>query len=73
MYLRLAERQASMEGFAYFHFPELIPVAKEALAEALKAGNIVMPEEILPGIERYPEALSFMFRGGNLGKLMVRV
>jgi NADPH-dependent curcumin reductase CurA len=51
----------------------LIPGAKEALAEALKAGNIVMPEEILPGIERYPEALSFMFRGGNLGKLMVRV
>jgi NADPH-dependent curcumin reductase CurA len=73
MYLRLAERQASMEGFAYFHFPELIPEAKEALAEALKAGNIVMPEEILPGIERYPEALSFMFQGGNLGKLMVRV
>ncbi|MFZ8973192.1 MAG: zinc-binding dehydrogenase [Pseudomonadales bacterium] len=73
MYLRLAERQATMEGFAYFHFPELIPVARKALSDSLKAGEIQMPEEILSGIERYPEALSFMFSGGNLGKLMVQV
>ena len=27
-YLKLAERQSSMEGFAYFHFPDQIPVAE---------------------------------------------
>jgi NADPH-dependent curcumin reductase CurA len=72
LYLRLAERQSRMEGFAYFHFPESIPVATAELAQWLDEGSIVMAEEILDGIERYPEALQFMYSGGNTGKLMVR-
>jgi NADPH-dependent curcumin reductase CurA len=31
-----------------------------------------MDEENPEGIERYPEALQFMFNGGDLGKLMVK-
>ncbi len=72
MYLRLAERQSTMEGFAYFHFPESIPEATQELQDWAMEGSIVMPEEILDGIDRYPEALQFMFQGGNLGKLMVK-
>ena len=73
LYLRLAERQSVMEGFAYFHFPESIPDAKAAISQWIKEDSITLPEEILPGIESYPEALSFMFSGGNLGKLMVKI
>lgn len=73
LYLRLAERQSTMEGFAYFHFPDSIPKAKAELAEWLKAGTIVTPEHILDGLDRYPEALNFMYTGGNIGKLMVKV
>jgi len=72
LYLRLAERQSVMEGFAYFHFPESIPKAKAELADWLEADSIVTPEHILDGLDRYPEALNFMYTGGNLGKLMVR-
>jgi NADPH-dependent curcumin reductase CurA len=72
MYLRLAERQAKMEGFAYFHFPESIPEATQELKDWALDGSIKMPEEIRDGIEQYPEALQFMFQGGNLGKLMVK-
>jgi hypothetical protein len=72
MYLRLAERQARMEGFAYFHFPDDIPVAMEELSRWLAEGSITLPETILEGIDRYPEALQFMFSGGNVGKLMVK-
>ena len=72
LYLRLAERQASMEGFAYFHFPESIEPAQRELAAWLDEGSITLAEEILDGIERYPEALQFMFRGGNTGKLLVK-
>ncbi len=72
MYLRLAERQSIMEGFAFFHFPESIGPAGVELKEWLDDGSIVMDEEILEGIDRYPEALQFMFNGGNLGKLMVK-
>ena len=73
MYLRLAERQSVMEGFAYFHFPERMAPAKAQLSEWLAEGSISLPEEILMGIDAYPEALQFMFSGGNLGKLMVKV
>jgi NADPH-dependent curcumin reductase CurA len=47
-------------------------VATAELARWLDEGSIVMAEEILDGIERYPEALQFMYSGGNTGKLMVR-
>jgi NADPH-dependent curcumin reductase CurA len=32
-----------------------------------------MPEEVVEGIERFPEALQMMFDGANLGKLLVHV
>jgi hypothetical protein len=73
MYLRLAERQSTMEGFAFFHFPELIPEAAAELARWVQEESIVLPETVLDGIERYPEALQFMFNGGNTGKLLVRI
>ncbi len=73
LYLRLAERQSVMEGFAYFHFPDSIAPAKAQLSQWIKEGSIALPEEILQGIESYPEALGFMFSGGNLGKLLIKV
>jgi len=72
LYLRLAERQSRMEGFAYFHFTDSIPTARHDLSTWLDDGRLIMAEEILDGIERYPEALEFMYSGGNIGKLMVR-
>jgi hypothetical protein len=71
-YLKLAERQSSMEGFAYFHFPDQIPAAAAELSGWLADGTIVMAEHVLDGIDRYPEALEFMFSGGNIGKLLVK-
>jgi hypothetical protein len=72
LYLRLAERQSTMEGFAYFHFPESIGPATAELAGWFGDGSLVLAEEVLEGIERYPEALQFMFSGGNIGKLLVK-
>jgi NADPH-dependent curcumin reductase CurA len=72
MYLRLAERQANMEGYAYFHFPDQIGPAMAELAGWVADGSIIADEEVLEGIDRYPEALQFMFNGGNIGKLLVK-
>ena len=72
MYLRLAERQATMEGFAFFHFPEMMAPAAEELAAWLKDGSLVFDEHVLEGIEQYPQALQFMFEGRNIGKLLVK-
>lgn len=73
LYLRLAERQSRMEGFAYFHFPDSAEPAMADLTRWLADGSIVMAEQILDGLERFPEALEFMFEGGNIGKLLVKV
>ena len=72
-YLRLAERQSRMEGFAYFHFADRIPAAMAELTEWVNDGSITLDETVLDGIERYPEALEVMFTGGNRGKLLVKV
>jgi hypothetical protein len=72
MYLRLAERQSTMEGFAFFHFPEHIAPAVDELTSWVADGTMTVAEEILDGIDRYPEALQFMFNGGNTGKLLVK-
>ncbi len=73
LYLRLAERRSRMEGFAYFHYLDRIEPAMAELAGWLEDGSLVMPEHILEGIESFPEAVYFMFQGGNIGKLMVKV
>ena len=49
------------------------PEATAELRQWLQEGSLVVAEEILTGLDRYPEALQFMFDGGNLGKLMVKV
>lgn len=72
MYLRLAERQSTMVGFAIFHFPELFEQATADLNAWLDDGSLLTPEHVLEGIESFPEALEFMFSGGNIGKLMVK-
>jgi NADPH-dependent curcumin reductase CurA len=66
------EVQSTMEGFVYFHFPESFAQAEAELAQWLADGSVILPESILDGIERYPEALQFMFNGGNIGKLLVK-
>lgn len=73
LYLRLAERQSRMEGFAYFHFPDRLDAAYDDLERWVAEGRLVNTEHILEGIERYPEALQFMYEGGNIGKLLVKV
>ena len=73
LYLRLAERQCRMEGFAIYHFLDKIEPATAELSQWLADGSLVMPEHIVEGIESFPEAVHFMFQGGNIGKLMVKV
>jgi NADPH-dependent curcumin reductase CurA len=72
-YLRLAERQARMEGYAYFHFPECFDEAMADLATWVADGRLVATEHVLDGLDQYPHALPLMFAGGNTGKLMVKV
>jgi NADPH-dependent curcumin reductase CurA len=71
LYLRLAERNARMEGFAINTCPERYAEAEEALAGWLARGEIQLHEHVEHGIERFGAALGMLFTGGHMGKLLL--
>jgi len=72
LYLRLAERNARMCGFTVDHYADRFPAAVDRLAGWLSSGEIVLPEHVEHGIERFPAALQALFTGGHMGKLLVQ-
>lgn len=71
LYLRLAERNASMRGFTVDNFMADFPQMEQDIAGWLASGQLAMPEHVVDGIERFPEALIMLFTGGHRGKLLV--
>lgn len=71
LYLRLAERNARMEGFAINACPEYYAEAETALAGWLAAGEIRLHAHVEHGLERFAETLEMLFTGGHTGKLLL--
>lgn len=71
LYLRIAERNASMRGFTVDAWPEAHPGALAELRQWLIAGQFHVREQVERGIERFPVALGYLFDGGHMGKLTV--
>ena len=71
LYLRLAERNASMRGFTVDFHSDVFPAAERELTDWLTAGQLHLREHVVEGIEGFPEALVMLFSGGHTGKLMV--
>jgi NADPH-dependent curcumin reductase CurA len=38
----------------------------------MRAGKLTLPEHVVQGIDRFPEAMIMLFNGGHLGNLVVR-
>ena len=73
LYLRLAERNARMEGFAVNHFEDRYGEAFAALATWQQRGEIRMREHVEHGLERFGATLRLLFTGGHTGKLLLAV
>jgi hypothetical protein len=73
LYLRLAERHARMEGFAVTHFGERFDEAEGELARWYQQGRLNVREHVVQGVENFPEALTTLFSGGHIGKLLLGV
>ncbi len=71
LYLRLAERNATMRGFTVDYWSDDHPQAMADLTRWLQAGEFHLREHIVEGVENFPEALLMLFSGGHTGKLMV--
>jgi len=72
-YLSLLVSRARMEGMVVFDYADRYPTAVAELAGLLKAGRMKSKEDIVVGIETFPEALLKLFNGENFGKLVLQV
>lgn len=71
LYLRLAERNASMRGFTVDHYTEQFAEMEQKISAWMERDMIKLPEHIEQGIEQFPKALVMLFIGGHMGKLLV--
>jgi NADPH-dependent curcumin reductase CurA len=70
-YLSLLVNRARMQGMVVFDYADRYPEAAAELAGWLRAGTFHSKEDIVTGLERFPEALLMLFEGKNFGKLVL--
>ena len=72
-YLSLLVNRARMEGMVVFDYTDRYPAAIAELAGYLKDGRMKSREDVVAGLETFPETLLKLFRGENFGKLVLQV
>ncbi len=72
-YLSLLVNRARMEGMVVFDYADRFPVAVAELAGYLKDGRMKSREDVVHGLETFPDALIKLFTGENFGKLVLQV
>jgi NADPH-dependent curcumin reductase len=72
-YLSLLVHRARMEGMVVFDYADRFPVAVAELAGYLKAGRMKSKEDVVSGLQTFPDALIKLFTGENFGKLVLQV
>jgi len=72
-YLSLLVNRARMEGIVVFDYADRYPVAIAELAGYLKDGRMKSKEDIVQGLDTFPETLNRLFKGENFGKLVLQV
>lgn len=72
-YLSLLVNRARMEGMVVFDYADRYPTAIAELGELLQAGRIRSREDVVSGLENFPDALLKLFSGENFGKLVLQV
>ncbi len=72
-YMSLLVNRARMEGMVVFDYADRYHVAVAELAGYLKDGRMKSREDVVEGLESFPQALLKLFSGENFGKLVLRV
>jgi NADPH-dependent curcumin reductase len=72
-YLSLLVNRARMEGIVVFDYADRYGIAIAEMAGYLKDGKMKSKEDIVVGIETFPETLLKLFNGENFGKLVLQV
>jgi hypothetical protein len=73
-YMSLLVNRASMTGFLVFDFAERYGEGVRQMGQWLSAGQLTSVQDIATGgIDAFPDTLLKLFRGENLGKLVLQV
>jgi NADPH-dependent curcumin reductase CurA len=72
-YLSLLVNRARMEGIVVFDYAQRYPEAVAQMAQWMREGSFKSREDIVQGLDRFPEALNMLFEGKNFGKLVLQV
>jgi NADPH-dependent curcumin reductase CurA len=72
-YMALLVRRARMEGFVVFDYASRYADAGREMGGWMAEGKLKSVEDVVDGIETFPETLLKLFRGENMGKLCLRV
>jgi NADPH-dependent curcumin reductase CurA len=62
-----------MQGMVVFDYAERYPQAVAELAAYLQDGRIKSREDVVQGLDQFPDALLKLFNGENFGKLVLEV
>jgi NADPH-dependent curcumin reductase CurA len=72
-YLSLLVNRARMEGIVVFDYAKRYPEAVREIAGWMAQGKFTSREDIVEGIDQFPETLLKLFSGENFGKLVLKV
>jgi NADPH-dependent curcumin reductase CurA len=72
-YMSLLVNRARMQGMVVFDYAARYPQAVAELAGYLKDGRMKSREDVVKGLENFPEALLKLFSGENFGKLVLEI
>ncbi|MBI3300093.1 MAG: NADP-dependent oxidoreductase [Elusimicrobia bacterium] len=72
-YLALLVNRARMEGMIVFDYAPRYGEAAVELAGWLAAGKLKSREDVVAGLETFPQTLLKLFKGENAGKLVLKV
>lgn len=72
-YLSLLVNRARMEGIVVFDYADRYHLAVAEMAGYLKDGRMKSKEDVVVGLQTFPETLLKLFNGENFGKLVLEV
>ena len=72
-YLSLLVNRARMEGIVVFDWADRYQEGAAQMAQWMKDGNFKTREDIVEGIDNFPQTLLMLFEGRNFGKLILKV
>ena len=72
-YLSLIVHRATMKGMLVFDYADRYAQAAQEMAGWMAAGKLKSREDIVEGLETFPDTFLKLFKGENLGKLILKV